>query len=394
MRLCASVCVCVCVVVVAKLPDPVCVEEAWKCGRCDYRTICPNTTPVDAERTRDNDADVGASMPPSSSSSAADRNGRELEDLACAERSALSTGFLPASLWRQALMSVSDLSKAQSSTSSAGHTRRGQRGRDNGVHLNVRRRDGRHDFSNAQSGADTRMFYLAMEGYAVPARKKSDNAHESNGGAHGSDRLYESPGGNEGTDLQVRGASNDDEEDDEEEEEEEEEDIAAARIVMETSAHVYLHKYDFHIAYHESFRVPVVYFRGYDHFARSAPMLSYETVVDDLNLAETLRPRARRGGASPTNGPSTAAWTMTLSWEESPITNTPWLMLHPCETASLMKMMLASTPLRAGDGNLAHAYMSAWLSVVFQALGIRIDSDERENHDDDDAHTHTIRTNE
>ena len=75
--------------------------------------------------------------------------------------------------------------------------------------------------------------------------------------------------------------------------------------------------------------------------------------------------------------------------QEHPHLMTPWHMLHPCETASIMSLLMAG-PLSAeaastgdlpdaaethtarGQQPLAVAYMLAWMSVVGPLVGLHV----------------------
>ena len=63
-----------------------------------------------------------------------------------------------------------------------------------------------------------------------------------------------------------------------------------------------------------------------------------------------------------------AMWTF-LSQTDHPHLNLPWYMLHPCQTAELMDLMLNSAEAETAaqgtqDTDFALLYMTAWFSLV------------------------------
>jgi len=62
-----------------------------------------------------------------------------------------------------------------------------------------------------------------------------------------------------------------------------------------------------------------------------------------------------------------AKWTF-ISQTEHPHLNNPWYMLHPCQTAELLQLMLESednaTTARASQHHSSLRYMTAWFSLV------------------------------
>nr|XP_051218026.1 ubiquitin-like-conjugating enzyme ATG10 isoform X3 [Lolium perenne] len=64
---------------------------------------------------------------------------------------------------------------------------------------------------------------------------------------------------------------------------------------------------------------------------------------------------------------SESKWTF-ITREEHPHLSLPWFTLHPCGTSDWMKLLLDSL----GDKDRSLQYLSAWLSVVGQAVGLKI----------------------
>ncbi|XP_072950309.1 ubiquitin-like-conjugating enzyme ATG10 isoform X2 [Typha angustifolia] len=113
-----------------------------------------------------------------------------------------------------------------------------------------------------------------------------------------------------------------------------------------------MHAYDFHIVYSFSYRVPVLYFRGYtsdgdplnlDDIEKDLPPYSFKIL-------------------------SESKWTF-MTQEEHPYLSRPWYMLHPCGTSDWMKLLVGGDEPR--DLKTLH-YLTAWLSVVGQAVGMQI----------------------
>ncbi|VAH49171.1 unnamed protein product [Triticum turgidum subsp. durum] len=60
-------------------------------------------------------------------------------------------------------------------------------------------------------------------------------------------------------------------------------------------------------------------------------------------------------------------WTF-ITREEHPHLSRPWFTLHPCGTSDWMKLLLH----KLGDKDRSLQYLSAWLSVAGQAVGLKI----------------------
>jgi len=56
--------------------------------------------------------------------------------------------------------------------------------------------------------------------------------------------------------------------------------------------------------------------------------------------------------------------------QEHPHLSNPWLTLHPCATSDWVKLLLEET--KATDKERSLQYLPAWLSVVGQAVGLKI----------------------
>ncbi|XXG44597.1 hypothetical protein AAC387_Pa01g4357 [Persea americana] len=113
------------------------------------------------------------------------------------------------------------------------------------------------------------------------------------------------------------------------------------------------HVYDFHILYSASYRVPVLYFRGYR--CDGQPMV-LEDIENDLPSISSKQMKEFK-------------WAF-ITQEEHPYLNQPWFTLHPCGTSDWMKLLFdGGTPLN-GDA-VIQKYLSSWLSVVGQVIGLR-----------------------
>uniref|UniRef100_A0A1J3HQK5 Ubiquitin-like-conjugating enzyme ATG10 n=1 Tax=Noccaea caerulescens TaxID=107243 RepID=A0A1J3HQK5_NOCCA len=110
------------------------------------------------------------------------------------------------------------------------------------------------------------------------------------------------------------------------------------------------HYYDFHVVYSASYRVPVLYFRGY---CSGGQPLSLDVIKEDLpsgSLGLLLESK----------------WTF-ITQEEHPYLNRPWFKLHPCGTEEWIKLLSSG-----GCQMTVDLYLVSWFSVVGQAVGLRI----------------------
>ncbi|CAM0904002.1 unnamed protein product [Alopecurus aequalis] len=122
---------------------------------------------------------------------------------------------------------------------------------------------------------------------------------------------------------------------------------AGAASEVQSSCDDNVHDYDFHIAYSFSYKVPMLYFQG-------GELLTIDEIKKDLpsHSLQVL---------------SESKWTF-ITREEHPHLSWPWFTLHPCGTSEWMKLLLD----KLGDKDRSLQYMSAWLSVVGQAVGLKI----------------------
>lgn len=113
------------------------------------------------------------------------------------------------------------------------------------------------------------------------------------------------------------------------------------------------HYYDFHIVYSNSYRVPVLYFRGY---CIDGQPLMLDNIEKDLpaNSSKML---------------TESKWTF-ITQEEHPYLNRPWYTLHPCGTCEWMKLLYANKAPMV-KGILVDQYIVSWFSVVGQVIGLR-----------------------
>ncbi|XP_034689362.1 ubiquitin-like-conjugating enzyme ATG10 isoform X2 [Vitis riparia] len=114
--------------------------------------------------------------------------------------------------------------------------------------------------------------------------------------------------------------------------------------------------FDFHIVYSASYRVPVLYFRTYS--SDGQPLL-LEDIEKELP-------------GNSTNVLMESKWTF-ITQEEHPYLNRPWYKLHPCGTSEWMKLLFLTDPSLGGSqGVPVELYLSSWISMVGQAVGLKV----------------------
>uniref|UniRef100_A0A0E0PB22 6,7-dimethyl-8-ribityllumazine synthase, chloroplastic n=1 Tax=Oryza rufipogon TaxID=4529 RepID=A0A0E0PB22_ORYRU len=112
-----------------------------------------------------------------------------------------------------------------------------------------------------------------------------------------------------------------------------------------------LHFYDYHVVYSFSYKVPVLYFQGHQS---GGQLLTLDEIKEDLpSLSLKLLGESR--------------WTF-ITREEHPHFSRPWFTLHPCGTSDCMKLLLEGMQ----DKDQQVRYLPAWLTVVGQAVGLKI----------------------
>ncbi|DBA00551.1 TPA: hypothetical protein N0F65_006455 [Lagenidium giganteum] len=103
---------------------------------------------------------------------------------------------------------------------------------------------------------------------------------------------------------------------------------------------------DFHIVYHTVYQTPVLYFQA--SFLDGTPV-----PTDELTASTFL------AGSN-----STAA---VVSMEEHPVLGRPFHFLHPCESATVMDLLLQHD---TGHEAASCAYLISWLSLMMPVTGI------------------------
>lgn len=145
----------------------------------------------------------------------------------------------------------------------------------------------------------------------------------------------------------------------EEEEEEEELTVYAAEedvvddatLVSDDYGCEMHHRYEFHIVYSSSFRVPVLYFRAYH---RDGQLLLMNDIESDLS-SDSLKLLTE------------SKWTF-ITLEDHPHLKRPWFMLHPCATSEWMRLLLQNNQ----NGPKLEHYLVSWLSVVGQVFRLKV----------------------
>ncbi|KAL9255993.1 Ubiquitin-like-conjugating enzyme ATG10-like protein [Drosera capensis] len=115
------------------------------------------------------------------------------------------------------------------------------------------------------------------------------------------------------------------------------------------------HYYDFHIVYNSSYKVPMLYFRGY---SSDGQPLQFDDIEKDLpsSSAKVL---------------TESKWTF-ITQQEHPYLNRPWYTLHPCGTSEVMRLLFHDGSLAANIEVEGEQYLVSWLSFVGQVVGLRI----------------------
>ncbi|CAL5031239.1 unnamed protein product [Urochloa decumbens] len=114
-----------------------------------------------------------------------------------------------------------------------------------------------------------------------------------------------------------------------------------------------IHVYDFHVVYSHSYKAPVLYFQGH---RSDGQLLTLDEIKQDLP-SDSLKVL------------SESKWTF-ITREEHPQLSRPWFTLHPCATSDWMKLLLEESKVAYEEQLLR--YLPAWLSVVGQAVGLKI----------------------
>lgn len=125
---------------------------------------------------------------------------------------------------------------------------------------------------------------------------------------------------------------------------------------------------ELHIVFHATYRTPALYFRA---AAVDGTPVSSDRVLRGVHFAG-------RGSHTP----------VVASVELHPVLGTPYSLLHPCETAAAMELLLAqvagpetsssssssrsSSPSDDGSEEATPTYLASWLSLVQPLTGISL----------------------
>ncbi|KAF2284678.1 hypothetical protein GH714_029131 [Hevea brasiliensis] len=134
-----------------------------------------------------------------------------------------------------------------------------------------------------------------------------------------------------------------------------EKEVAIDDATLVLSNHHEMHYYDFHIVYSASYRVPVLYFRGY--YSDGCPLQLNEIEKDLPACSAKVLLESK--------------WTF-ITQEEHPYLNRPWYKLHPCGTSEWMKLLFLGEAALAEKRVAIELYLVSWFSVVGQVIGLRI----------------------
>ncbi|EEF35130.1 transporter, putative [Ricinus communis] len=121
------------------------------------------------------------------------------------------------------------------------------------------------------------------------------------------------------------------------------------------SSHHQVHYYDFHIVYSNSYRVPVLYFRGYCSDGRPLQLNEIEKDLPTCSAKVLLESK----------------WTF-ITQEEHPYLNRPWHKLHPCGTSEWMRLLFLGDAVSAEKRVAIELYLVSWFSVAGQVISLRI----------------------
>ncbi|GMH02424.1 hypothetical protein Nepgr_004263 [Nepenthes gracilis] len=127
----------------------------------------------------------------------------------------------------------------------------------------------------------------------------------------------------------------------------------SAVLVHESCLEV--HYYDLHVVYSSSYRVPVIYFRGYRSDGQPLVMDDIEKDIP-ANSAKVLME---------------SKWTF-MTEQEHPYLKWPWYTLHPCGTNEFMRLLFLIDVSLLEDRVAAEQYLTSWLSVVGQVAGLKV----------------------
>ncbi|XP_025014559.1 ubiquitin-like-conjugating enzyme ATG10 isoform X2 [Ricinus communis] len=125
--------------------------------------------------------------------------------------------------------------------------------------------------------------------------------------------------------------------------------------MMPLCSHHQVHYYDFHIVYSNSYRVPVLYFRGYCSDGRPLQLNEIEKDLPTCSAKVLLESK----------------WTF-ITQEEHPYLNRPWHKLHPCGTSEWMRLLFLGDAVSAEKRVAIELYLVSWFSVAGQVISLRI----------------------
>ncbi|PWA71944.1 autophagocytosis-associated family protein [Artemisia annua] len=125
------------------------------------------------------------------------------------------------------------------------------------------------------------------------------------------------------------------------------------------------YRYDFHVVYSSSYRVPVLYFRAHssdgqplslDEIEKNLPTRSANALIESKWTFITQQVRSY--------------FVKFIDSSEHPYLNRPWYTLHPCGTSEWMKLLLEGDNSTTKGGK--EQYLISWFSVAGQVFGFKL----------------------
>ncbi|XP_068941145.1 ubiquitin-like-conjugating enzyme ATG10 isoform X3 [Petaurus breviceps papuanus] len=110
-------------------------------------------------------------------------------------------------------------------------------------------------------------------------------------------------------------------------------------------------RYEYHVLYSCSYRVPVLYFRA--SFLDGRP-LTLKEIWDGVHQFYKVRLLQE-------------PWS-TITQQEHPILGQPFFVLHPCKTNEFMTSLLENSEKNSRNMN----YITSWLSIVGPVVGLNL----------------------
>jgi hypothetical protein len=130
--------------------------------------------------------------------------------------------------------------------------------------------------------------------------------------------------------------------------------------LLQTSGSTASHVYDISVIFNHSYRLPVLFLRGYSN---TNTLLTQDKMATDFPSWQT--------DIFPLLAPGSVASFISPEVHPAYQTSAPWYSIHPCQTQEMMKLLGQQLDMTSDEDSLV-SFLIAWLRVVGPVVGLKL----------------------